>query len=47
MGCLEFLKMFINLIRTKLTFSNARIIRFPIDIKEKNIFKLVKDLLQV
>ena len=34
-GLLGIIKMIINLIRTKLTFPNARIIRFPIDIRGK------------
>lgn len=35
-------KMFINLIKTKLTFFNARIIRFPIDIRGKKYIKVSK-----
>lgn len=35
-------KMILNLIRTKLTFSNARIIRFPIDIRGKRFIKISK-----
>lgn len=34
------IKMFFNLIRTKLTFSNARIIRFPIDIRGKKYIQV-------
>lgn len=41
-GVLGVLKMFINLIRTKLTFSNARIIRFPIDIRGKKYIQISK-----
>lgn len=41
-GVIGVLKMFINLIRTKLTFSNARIIRFPIDIRGKKYIQISK-----
>lgn len=34
-GFLGMIRMFFNLIKTKLTFTNARIIRFPIDIRGK------------
>lgn len=39
-GFLGILKMMINLIRTKLTFSQARIIRFPIDIRGKKFIQI-------
>lgn len=41
-GFFGIIKMFINLIRTKLTFSNARIIRFPIDIRGKRYIQISK-----
>ena len=36
------IQMFINLIKTKFTFSDARIIRFPIDIRGKKYIKVSK-----
>ena len=41
-GLLGIIKMLINLIRTKLTFQNARIIRFPIDIRGKKFIQVSK-----
>lgn len=41
-GLLGIIKMLINLIRTKLTFQNARIIRFPIDIRGKKYIQVSK-----
>lgn len=41
-GLLGMIKMLINLIRTKLTFQNARIIRFPIDIRGKKFIQVSK-----
>ena len=41
-GLLGIIKMLINLIRTKLTFPNARIIRFPIDIRGKKYIQVSK-----
>ena len=35
-------RMFINLVRTKLTFKDARIIRFPIDIRGKKFIQISK-----
>ena len=39
-GFLGIIKMIINLIRTKLMFSQARIIRFPIDIRGKKFIHI-------
>jgi acetyltransferase-like isoleucine patch superfamily enzyme len=36
------IRLFINLVRTKLTFKEARIIRFPIDIRGKKYIKISK-----
>ena len=41
-GLLGIIKMLINLIRTKLTFQNARIIRFPIDLRGKKFIQVSK-----
>jgi acetyltransferase-like isoleucine patch superfamily enzyme len=41
-GLLGMIKMLINLIRTKLTFQNARIIRFPIDLRGKKFIQVSK-----
>lgn len=41
-GFFGVLKMALNLFKTKLTFSNARIIRFPIDIRGKKFIKVSK-----
>ncbi|WP_439287811.1 DapH/DapD/GlmU-related protein [Lonepinella sp. BR2904] len=41
-GMFGLLKMFINVCRTKLTFFQARIIRFPIDIRGKKFIKIEK-----
>lgn len=39
---LEIMDLAKNLIKTKIFFPNARIIRFPIDIRGKNILSLEK-----
>lgn len=39
-GFLGIIKMALNLVRTKFVFSNARIIRFPIDIRGKKFIKI-------
>ena len=39
-GFLGIIRMMINLLRTKLTFSQARIIRFPIDIRGKKFIQI-------
>lgn len=41
-GFLGIIRMMMNIIRTKLTFSNARIIRFPIDIRGKKFIQISK-----
>lgn len=41
-GFFGILAMFWNLLRTKLLFTNARIIRFPIDLRGKKFIKIAK-----